>query len=149
MVEQDRQGAEADPAEDAEEDAQPDADAVDLCVAQIHSANSCDDFLTVSRVSQIDDKVAEQSAVVTADVEMVVLSPFAACSPVASSCTGACWDLKSGKAKPSPGSREGLSVAHRGRIEKAFAFEKTGEIRREIHGRRQFTESHLGGNLPC
>jgi uncharacterized protein YecT (DUF1311 family) len=103
----------------------PDADAVDLCVAQIHSANSCDDFLTVSRVSQIDDKVAEQSAVVTADVEMVVLSPFAACSPVASSCTGACWDLKSGKAKPSPGSRESLSVAHRVRIEKAFAFEKT------------------------
>src|SRR3984957_9186809 len=103
----------------------PDADAVDLCVAQIHSANSCDDFLTVSRVSQIDDKVAEQSAVVTADVEMVVLSPFAACSPVASSCTGACWDLKSGRAKPSPGSRESLSVAHRVRIEKAFAFEKT------------------------
>src|SRR4051812_47165237 len=26
----------------------PDADAVDLCVAQIHSANSCGDFLTVS-----------------------------------------------------------------------------------------------------
>jgi hypothetical protein len=103
----------------------PDADAVDLCVAQIHSANSCDDFLTVSRVSQIADKVAEQSAVVTAEVEMVVLSPFAACSPVASGCTGSCWDLKSGKAKPSPGSRESLSVAHRVKIEKAFAFEKT------------------------
>jgi uncharacterized protein YecT (DUF1311 family) len=103
----------------------PDADAVDLCVAQIHSANSCDDFLTVSRVLQINDKVAEQSAVVTAEVEMVVLSPFAACSPVASGCTGSCWDLKSGKAKPSPGSRESLSVAHRVKIEKAFAFEKT------------------------
>ena len=103
----------------------PDADAVDLCVAQIHSANSCDDFLTVSRVLDIDDKVAEQSAVVTAEVEMVVLSPFAACSPVASGCTGSCWDLKSGKAKPSPGSRESLSVAHRVKIEKAFAFEKT------------------------
>ena len=28
----------------------PDADAVDLCVAQIHAANACENFLTVSRV---------------------------------------------------------------------------------------------------
>src|SRR5713226_6747332 len=62
----------------------PDADAVDLCVAQIHSANSCDDFLSVSRVFQIDSEVEAQSAEVTAEVEMVVLSPFAICSPVAS-----------------------------------------------------------------
>jgi uncharacterized protein YecT (DUF1311 family) len=103
----------------------PDADAVDLCVAQIHSTNTCDDFLTVSRVFQIDNEVAEQNALVTAEVEMIVLSPFAACSPVASSCTGTCWDLRSGKAKPSPGSRDNLSVAHRVRIEKSFAFEKT------------------------
>jgi uncharacterized protein YecT (DUF1311 family) len=103
----------------------PDADAVDLCVAQIHSANTCDDFLTVSRVFQIDNEVAEQDALVTAEVEMIVLSPFAVCSPIASSCTGTCWDPKSGKAKPSPGSRDSFSVSHRVRIEKSFAFQKT------------------------
>jgi hypothetical protein len=103
----------------------PNADAVDLCVAQIHSANACQNFLAVSRVFQIDNEVAEQSAVVTAEVEMLVLSPFAVCSPVASNCTGTCWDLKSGKPKPSPGSTESLSVAHRLRIEKSFAFQKT------------------------
>jgi uncharacterized protein YecT (DUF1311 family) len=103
----------------------PDADAVDLCVAQIHSAGSCDDFLAVSRVFQIDNEVAEQTALVTAEVEMIVLSPFAVCSPIASSCTGTCWDLKSGKTKPSPGSRESISVAHRLRIEKTFAFQKS------------------------
>jgi len=47
----------------------PDADAVDLCVAQIHSANTCENFLTVSRVFQIDNEVAEQEALVTAEVE--------------------------------------------------------------------------------
>jgi len=54
-----------------------------------------------------------------------VLSPFAVCSPVASSCTGTCWDLKSGKISASPGSRESIPVAHRLRIEKAFAFQKS------------------------
>ena len=103
----------------------PDADAVDLCVAQIHSANTCDDFLTVSRVFQIDNEVAEQSALVTAEVEMIVLSPFAVCSPVASSCTGTCWDLKSGKAMPSPGSRDSFPVSYGLKVEKAFAFQKT------------------------
>jgi uncharacterized protein YecT (DUF1311 family) len=103
----------------------PNADAVDLCVAQIHSVNSCDDFLRVHRVFEIDSEVAEQSALVTAEVEMIVLSPFAACSPIASSCTGTCWDLKSGRAKPTPGSRESFAVAHRVTIEKAFAFQKT------------------------
>jgi uncharacterized protein YecT (DUF1311 family) len=102
----------------------PDADAVDLCVAQIHSANTCEDFLAVSRVSQIDNEVAERSALVTAQIEMIVLSPFTVCSPIASSCTGTCWDPKSGRAKPSPGSRESLTVAHRLRIEKTFAFQK-------------------------
>src|SRR5216684_542707 len=77
----------------------PDADAVDLCVAQIHSANACEDFLLVSRVFQIDTEVSAQEALVTAEVEMVVLSPFAVCSPIASGCTGRCWDLRSGKAK--------------------------------------------------
>jgi uncharacterized protein len=102
----------------------PDADAVDLCVAQIHAANACDDFLAVSRVFQIDNEVAEKEALVTAEVEMIVLSPFAVCSPIASSCTGTCWDLESGKAKPSPGSRDSFSVAHKLRVEKAFAFQK-------------------------
>jgi uncharacterized protein YecT (DUF1311 family) len=97
----------------------PDADGVDLCVAQIHAANACHDFLRVSRVFEIDSEVAEQNALVTAEVEMIVLSPFALCSPIASSCTGMCW------AKPSPASREGFSVARKLRIEKAFAFQKT------------------------
>jgi hypothetical protein len=38
------------------------------------------------------------------------------------SCTGMCWGLKSGKAAPSPGSRDSLQ---RLRIEKSFAFQKT------------------------
>jgi uncharacterized protein YecT (DUF1311 family) len=107
----------------------PDADAVDLCVAQIHSANACDDFVSVNRVFQIDDEVSDKEALITAEVEMIVLSPFAVCSPVASSCTGTCWDAKSGKAKsspgPSPGTRDSFAVAHRLRVEKAFAFQKT------------------------
>jgi uncharacterized protein YecT (DUF1311 family) len=102
----------------------PDADAVDLCVGQIHSANTCGDFVRVSRVFQKDTEVSEREALVTAEVEMVVLSPFAACSPVASNCTGTCWDTKTGKANPAPGSRESFRVAHRLKIEKSFAFRK-------------------------
>jgi hypothetical protein len=87
--------------------------------------NACDDFLAVSRVFQIANEVAEQNALVKAQVEMIVLSPFAACSPIASSCTGTCWDLKAGKAaRPPPGTRESLLVAHRIRVEKSFAFSK-------------------------
>ncbi len=103
----------------------PDADAVDLCVAQIHSSNACGNFLGVNRVFQIDDEVAEQSALVTAEIEMIVLSPFAVCSPVASSCTGTCWDLNSGRAKPSLEGKDSLPVSHKLRIEKAFTFQKT------------------------
>jgi uncharacterized protein len=103
----------------------PNADAVDLCVAQIHSANACQNFVTVSRVLQIDDEVAEQDALITAEVEMIVLSPFAACSAVASNCTGTCWDMKSGKPKSMPGSRESITVSHRLRIEKSFTLKKT------------------------
>jgi hypothetical protein len=62
---------------------------------------------------------------VTAEVEMIVLSPFAVCSPIASGCTGRCWDLRSGKARPLQESRDSFSVAHRLRIEKTFAFQKT------------------------
>jgi len=103
----------------------PDADAVDSCVAQIHAANTCEGFLRVANVVQIDSEMTEREASVIAEVEMIVLSPFAVCSPIASGCTGACWDLKSGVAKSSLGSRESLSVAHRLKIEKTFAFKKT------------------------
>jgi len=102
----------------------PDADAVDLCVAKIHAANDCGDFLRVSRVVQIDTEVSSEAALVTAEVEMKVLSPFTVCSPVASSCTGTCWDPVSGKPKSTPGSRQSLTVASRLRIEKSFAFRK-------------------------
>jgi uncharacterized protein YecT (DUF1311 family) len=102
----------------------PDADAVDLCVAQIHLANACQNFLAVNRVFRIDGDVKEKDAEVIAEVEMVVVSPFTACSPIASNCTGTCWDLKSGKPKSTPGSRENLLVGYRLRIEKAFAFRK-------------------------
>jgi uncharacterized protein YecT (DUF1311 family) len=102
----------------------PDPDAVDLCVAQIHLANACGDFLAVNRVFQIDREVAEQDATVVAAVEMVVLSPFTACSPIASSCTGTCWDLRSGKPKPTHGTRDNFLVGYKVRIEKSFAFQK-------------------------
>ncbi len=94
-------------------------------MAQIHSANTCHNFLRVSRVFEIDSEIVEQSALVTAEVEMIVLSPFALCSPIASSCTGMYWDMKQGEAKPSWITREGFSVARKLRIEKAFAFQKT------------------------
>ena len=109
----------------------PNADAVDVCVAQIHFASACRDFLSVNRIVQIDREITEQNAQVLAEVEMVVLSPFSLCSPIASACTGTCWDPKSGKPKPSqPGldnlrtSRDSFAVAHRVRIEKSFEFQK-------------------------
>ena len=105
----------------------PNADAVDLCVAQIHLANACENFLAVNRISQINREVAEKDAEVVAEVEMVVLSPFTACSPIASSCTGTCWDLRSGKPKPTPGSRDNFLVGYRLRIEKSFAFQKNDD----------------------
>ena len=102
------------------------ADAVDLCVAQIHSTQTCGNFLAVNRIFQIDSKQTDDSAEVTAEIEMVVLSPFTACSPIASSCTGTCWDLKTGRPKSTPGSREQLQVGYHLRIEKSFAFQKNG-----------------------
>ena len=101
---------------------QPNADAVDLCVTQIHAANSCGNFVRVRRVSEVDSEITDHSALVTADVEMIVLAPFAVCSPVASACTGKCWDV--GQAKATPASRDSFPVSHRLRVEKAFAFEK-------------------------
>src|SRR5579872_3644642 len=102
----------------------PNADAVDLCIAQIHSAAACGNFLAVNRVFQLDSEKTEDNAKVTAEVEMVVLSPFTACSPVASSCTGTCWDLRAGRPKSIAGSREQVQIGYRLRIEKSFAFEK-------------------------
>jgi uncharacterized protein YecT (DUF1311 family) len=102
----------------------PNADAVDLCVAQIHSAGACGDFLAVDRVVQIGNSQTDDNARITSGIEMVVLSPFTACSPVASGCTGTCWDLKSGRPKSAPGSREQFQVGYRVRIEKSFAFQK-------------------------
>ena len=102
----------------------PNADAVDLCVAQIHSAGSCGTFLAVNRVFQVSGKETGNSAEVVSEVEMVVVSPFTACSPIASGCTGTCWDLKSGRPKSVPGSREQFQVGYRVRVEKLFAFEK-------------------------
>jgi uncharacterized protein YecT (DUF1311 family) len=104
----------------------PNADAVDLCITRIHAASSCGDFMRVRRVYEIDNQVADRSALVTAGIEMVVLSPFAACSQVASNCTGACWDLRAGKpGKPQLGNRDSLAVTQRIRIQKSFKFSKT------------------------
>ena len=104
----------------------PDADAVDLCVGKIHSTNTCENFLRISRVSQLDTEVSAQEAIVTAEIEMKVLAPFAVCSPIASNCTGTCWDLQSGQPKPSTtASRQNCPVAYRIRIEKSFAFKKS------------------------
>jgi uncharacterized protein YecT (DUF1311 family) len=103
----------------------PNADGVDLCVAQIEAANACGDFLSISRIVQIDSEVLDRSASVLAEIEMMVLSPFAVCSPVASGCTGTCWDIKSGTAvPPSPRTRDSFRVARRMRIEKSFEFQK-------------------------
>jgi uncharacterized protein YecT (DUF1311 family) len=103
----------------------PDADAVDLCVGRIHSANACENFLRISRVLQLDTEVSEQEAIVTAAVEMKVLAPFSICSPVASNCTGTCWDLQTRQAKAAAASsRENVSVGYRLTVEKSFAFRK-------------------------
>lgn len=103
----------------------PDADAVDHCVGRIQSANTCENFLRISRVLQLDVEASERDAIVTAAVEMKVLAPFAICSPIASNCTGTCWDLQARQAKATAaGSRENVPVGYRLTIEKSFAFEK-------------------------
>jgi uncharacterized protein YecT (DUF1311 family) len=105
---------------------QPNANAVDLCVTRIHTANACGNFLRVRRVYDSDIQVTDHSALVTAQIEMVVLAPFAVCSPVASNCTGTCWDIKAGKPGPAqPGNRDSFGVTNRLRVEKNFAFQKT------------------------
>jgi uncharacterized protein YecT (DUF1311 family) len=110
---------------------QPDTDAADFCVAKIHAANSCGNFLRINRVIATDSQVTAQQAQVTAEIEMVVLSPFTACSPVASTCTGTCWDPDSGKAQPAPSpkerSKESFNVTSRLRIQRVFAFQKAAD----------------------
>jgi uncharacterized protein YecT (DUF1311 family) len=103
----------------------PDADAVDLCVGKIHSTNACENFLRISRVTQLDTEVSAQEAIVTAEIEMKVLAPFTICSPIASNCTGTCWDLQSGRPKPSMTGRQNVPLAYRIRIEKSFSFRKS------------------------
>src|SRR5262249_38406661 len=90
----------------------PDADAVDLCVGRITSANICENFLRISRVLQLDIESSDSEAIVTAAVEMRVLAPFSICSPVASNCTGACWNLQTRRASaPTSGNRDRESVS--------------------------------------
>lgn len=107
----------------------PDADAVDQCVGRIHSANTCENFLRISRVLQLDVEAAERDAIVTAAVEMRVLAPFSVCSPLASACTGTCWDLQTRQPKAAAagaaGSRENISIGYRLTVEKSFTFQKT------------------------
>ena len=105
----------------------PDTDAVDFCVARIHAANSCGNFVRINRILEIDSEVTENEALVTAEVEMVVLSSFTACSPIASTCTGSCWDPKSGKAQLTSSAKESFNVTSRLRIERAFAFQKADD----------------------
>jgi len=103
----------------------PDADAVDLCVGRIHSTNTCENFLRISRVLQLDVEASERDAIVTAAVEMKVLAPFSICSPIASNCTGTCWDLQARQPKAvAANSRENISVGYRLTVEKSFAFQK-------------------------
>ena len=94
------------------------------CARMRRANNACQNFIRVSRVTEVNSKVTDKDALVTAEVEMVVLSPFAACSPIASGCTGTCWDLRTGKAAPATQTRDSFAVAHRVRIEKSFAFQK-------------------------
>jgi len=103
----------------------PDADAVDHCVGRIQSANTCENFLRISRVLQLDVEASERDAIVTAAVEMKVLAPFSICSSVASNCTGTCWDMQGRQPKAvAAGSRENVPVGYRLTIEKSFAFAK-------------------------
>jgi uncharacterized protein YecT (DUF1311 family) len=110
---------------------QPDTDAVDFCAARIHAANSCGNFVRISRVYALDDEVTDQEAQVTGEIEMVVLAPFTACSNVATACTGTCWDTRLGR--PQPGatnkerSGEAFNVTRRLTIQRAFSFVKAAD----------------------
>ena len=110
---------------------EPDTDAVDFCAARIHAANSCGNFLRINRVYALDSQVTDREAQVTGEIEMVVLAPFTTCSKVASSCTGTCWDPRTGLPQPAGGSRErsgeAFNVTRRLRIQRTFAFVKAAD----------------------
>ena len=105
----------------------PNADGVDFCVARIHTAGNCGNFVRVSRIFEIDNEADGQNAISTAEIEMIVLSPFDACSPVAVSCTGACWDGKSGKPATAANEKVSFRVTHRVTIERSFAFSRQSD----------------------
>jgi uncharacterized protein YecT (DUF1311 family) len=109
----------------------PDTDAVDFCAARIHAANSCGNFVRINRVYALDSQVSEREAQITGEIEMVVLAPFTACSKVASTCTGTCWDLKTGRPQPGAGGKErsgeAFNVTRRLRIQRTFAFVKAAD----------------------
>jgi uncharacterized protein YecT (DUF1311 family) len=110
---------------------EPDTDAVDFCAARIHAVNSCGNFLRINRVYALDSQVSEQEALVTGEIEMVVLAPFATCSKVASTCTGTCWDPRTGRPQPGAGNKErsadAFNVTRRLRIQRTFAFVKAAD----------------------
>lgn len=109
----------------------PDTDAVDFCAARIHAANSCGNFVRINRVAALDRQVGEQEAQVTGEIEMVVLAPFAACSKIASTCTGTCWDLQTGLPQPGASNKErsadAFNVTRRFKIQRTFAFVKAAD----------------------
>lgn len=102
----------------------PDADGVDFCVARLHAAGECGNFVRVRRIFEIDNEADGQNALSTAEIEMIVLSPFDSCSPIALSCTGACWDGKSGKPDPASKEKTTFAVTRRVTIERSFAFSR-------------------------
>ncbi|OAF16104.1 hypothetical protein AYJ54_38955 [Bradyrhizobium centrolobii] len=109
----------------------PDTDAVDFCAARIHAANSCGNFVRINRVFAVDSQMTEQEAQVTGEIEMVVLAPFTTCSNVASTCTGTCWDARTGRPQPGAGNKErsaeAFNVTRRLRIQRTFAFVKAAD----------------------
>ena len=109
----------------------PDTDAIDFCAARIHAANSCGNFVRINRVYAIDSQATEREAQVTGEIEMVVLSPFTACSKVALTCTGTCWDPNTNRPQAAPagkdGARESFNVTRRLRIQRTFAFERAAD----------------------
>ncbi|MEH2490789.1 uncharacterized protein YecT (DUF1311 family) [Bradyrhizobium sp. AZCC 2230] len=110
---------------------EPDTDAVDFCAARIHAANSCGNFLRINRVYALDSQVTDQEAQVTGEIEMVVLAPFTACSKVATTCTGTCWDLSTGRPQPGAANKErsaaAFNVTRRLRVQRTFAFVKAAD----------------------
>ncbi|PDT88063.1 hypothetical protein CO669_22760 [Bradyrhizobium sp. Y36] len=109
----------------------PDTDAIDFCAARIHAANSCGNFLRINRVYALDSQVTEQEAQVTGEIEMAVLAPFTMCSKVASTCTGTCWDARTGLPQPGAANKEraaeAFNVTRRLRIQRTFAFVKAAD----------------------